>query len=73
MQLSMEYFFHSMRREMFIFISISYNYLKIKLLYCIFQTGTCALFFAAQGGFTEIVKELLNHGAPVDLPSYVRT
>ena len=35
------------------------------------QTGTCALFFAAQGGFLEIVKELLAHGAPVDLPSYV--
>ena len=36
-----------------------------------FQTGTCALFFAAQGGFLDIVKELLSHGAPVDLPSYV--
>ncbi len=35
------------------------------------QTGTCALFFAAQGGFVEIVKELLSHGAPVDLSSYV--
>ena len=35
------------------------------------QTGTCALFFSAQGGFLDIVKELLSHGAPVDLPSYV--
>jgi len=36
-----------------------------------FQTGTCALFFASQGGFLDIVKELISHGAPVDLPSYV--
>ena len=35
------------------------------------QTGTCALFFSAQGGFLEVVKELLSLGAPVDLPSYV--
>jgi len=36
-----------------------------------FQTGTCALFFASQGGFLDIVKELISNGAPVDLPSYV--
>ena len=35
------------------------------------QTGTCALFFAAQGGFLEIVKELLEKEATVDLPSQV--
>jgi hypothetical protein len=37
----------------------------------VLQTGTCALFFAAQGGFLEIVRELISHGAPVDMPSYV--
>jgi len=45
-----------------------YNLLFAVLL---FQTGTCALFFASQGGFLDIVKELISHGAPVDLPSYV--
>ena len=35
------------------------------------QTGTCALFFASQGGYLEVVRELVTHGAPVDLPSYV--
>ena len=29
------------------------------------------MFFAAQGGFLDIVKVLLDSGAPVDLPSYV--
>ena len=37
------------------------------------QTGTCALFFAAQGGFLDIVRLLLDHGVPVDIPSYVCT
>lgn len=36
-----------------------------------FQTGTCALFFAAQGGFLDIVRLLLDHSVPVDIPSYV--
>ena len=36
-----------------------------------FQTGTCALFFASQGGFLDIVKLLIDHGVPVDIPSYV--
>ena len=35
------------------------------------QTGTCALFFAAQGGFLDIVRTLIDSGAPVDLASYV--
>ena len=35
------------------------------------QTGTCALFFAAQGGFLDIVKLLLDNNVPVDIPSYV--
>ena len=39
--------------------------------YLFFQTGTCALFFAAQGGFLDIVKLLVDHGVPVDIPSYV--
>lgn len=43
------------------------KYLKSQL----FQTGTCALFFAAQGGFLDIVKLLLDSGASVDLASYV--
>ncbi|XP_019623885.1 PREDICTED: ankyrin repeat domain-containing protein 29-like [Branchiostoma belcheri] len=32
------------------------------------HTGTCALFFAAQGGFLDIVKLLLDKGAPVEHP-----
>jgi len=43
----------------------------VDLVVLSFQTGTCALFFASQGGFLDIVKELISHGAPVDLPSYV--
>ena len=35
------------------------------------QTGTCALFFAAQGGFLDIVTLLIDHSVPVDIPSYV--
>lgn len=33
------------------------------------QTGTTALFFAAQGGFLDITKILLKNGAMVDCPS----
>lgn len=36
-----------------------------------FQTGTTALFFAAQGGFVEIVRILLDNNAPVDSASVV--
>lgn len=49
------------------FICNLVKYLKSQL----FQTGTCALFFAAQGGFLDIVKLLLDSGASVDLASYV--
>ena len=35
------------------------------------QTGTSALFFAAQGGYIEIVKLLLEKGAAIDVRSYV--
>lgn len=37
----------------------------------VLQTGTCALFFAAQGGFLDIVRVLLDSGATLDLASYV--
>lgn len=37
----------------------------------VLQTGTCALFFAAQGGFLDIVRVLLDSGASLDLASYV--
>ncbi|KAL1132095.1 hypothetical protein AAG570_010053 [Ranatra chinensis] len=33
------------------------------------QTGTTALFFAAQSGYLEIAKLLIEHGSPVDNPS----
>lgn len=33
------------------------------------QTGTTALFFAAQGGFLDITKILLKAGGIVDCPS----
>lgn len=39
-------------------------------MFVILQTGTTALFFAAQGGHISIVTELLSHGADIDLPSY---
>lgn len=53
-------------------MELLYLLLKISLA-SIFshQTGTSALFFAAQGGFIDIVKELISHEAPVDVPSYV--
>lgn len=35
------------------------------------QTGTTALFFAAQGGFLDIVQLLLENDAPVDSLSVV--
>ncbi|GBP38784.1 Ankyrin repeat domain-containing protein 29 [Eumeta japonica] len=33
------------------------------------QTGTSALFFAAQGGFLEVARALLHAGAAIDAPS----
>lgn len=36
------------------------------------STGTTSLFFAAQGGYLEIVQKLLKVGAKVDTPSSVR-
>lgn len=36
------------------------------------QTGTTALFFAAQGGYLEIVQLLLDNKAPVDSMSVVK-
>lgn len=35
------------------------------------QTGTTALFFAAQGGYVDIARILLKAGAPVDCCSVV--
>lgn len=35
------------------------------------QTGTTALFFAAQGGFLEVVKILIEAGSLIDCPSIV--
>lgn len=49
---------------------MKWQQLKINHLFCFFQTGTTALFFAAQGGYVPIVTELLAHGAEIDLPSY---
>ena len=40
------------------------------LLSCV-QTGTSALFFAAQGGYLDITQILLDRRAPVDAPSEV--
>lgn len=37
--------------------------------FLISQTGTTALFFAAQGGFIDITKILLKAGATVDVAS----
>ena len=45
--------------------------IQFTYFFSVFQTGTCALFFAAQGGFLDIVKLLIDHGVPVDIPSYV--
>jgi hypothetical protein len=35
------------------------------------QTGTTALFFAAQGGYLDIAQLLLDRRVPVDAPSVV--
>lgn len=35
------------------------------------QTGSSALFFAAQGGFLDIATLLLDAGAAIDAPSMV--
>lgn len=35
----------------------------------LFQTGTTALFFAAQGGHFSVVQELLRNKGDIDLPS----
>jgi len=43
----------------------------MKVLVCCVQTGTTALFFAAQGGYLDIAQILLDRGAPVDAPSEV--
>ena len=53
------------------FVTLNNSVINVFSLPCYLQTGTCALFFSAQGGFLEVVKELLEHGAQVDLPSYV--
>lgn len=45
--------------------------LVYELIVSVFQTGTCALFFACQGGFIDVVKVLLEHNASVDLASFV--
>lgn len=37
------------------------------------QTGTTALFFAAQGGYAEIVAVLVEEGAAIDSCSIVST
>ena len=43
----------------------------IKVRVSCVQTGTTALFFAAQGGYLDIALILLDRGAPVDAPSEV--
>jgi len=43
----------------------------MKVLVCCVQTGTTALFFAAQGGYLDIAQILLDRRAPVDAPSEV--
>lgn len=53
---------------------LSLNFILLGDIFFIFfelQTGTCALFFAAQGGFLDIVRILLDSGASLDLASYV--
>lgn len=35
------------------------------------QTGTTALFFAAQAGYMDVAQLLISHRAPVDTPSVV--
>lgn len=41
------------------------------MLIFVYQTGTSALFFAAQGGFLDIATLLLDAGAAIDAPSMV--
>ena len=56
---------------LFVLYFLWYTISVVVVFYITYQTGTTALFFAAQGGFLEIVKELLEEGAQNDLPSQV--
>lgn len=49
-----------------------YSFVSSTNIVNLFQTGTTPLFFAAQGGYLDVVKYLLDHGAPVDSLSVVR-
>lgn len=49
------------------FTSLKFFFLRILFL----QTGTTALFFAAQGGFLDILILLLKEGAPINQASKV--
>ena len=71
----MDFFTHVKGNQFCLILDAIFHYMTHITIYLIspFQTGTCSLFFAAQGGFLDIVKELLAHGAQVDLPSYVST
>lgn len=53
---------------------INYRFTICFVIFCITfgsQTGTTALFFAAQGGYMDIANLLLEHGALVDSCSIV--
>lgn len=53
-----------------VWFSVFKTFFQIQCL-LFFQTGTTALFFSAQGGFTDIVNLLLENGALVNSPSIV--
>lgn len=60
-------------RRIVIYINLFYIFIKIKRLYIFFsfQTGTTALFFAAQAGHIEVAKILIRYGAYIDAASLV--
>lgn len=54
-----------------LFFSYCNKQLETNLIIFFIQTGTSALFFAAQGGYLEVAQILLEHGAEIDSPSIV--
>lgn len=44
---------------------------KKNVLFLKFQTGTTALFFAAQAGYVDVAKILVRYGARIDAASLV--
>ncbi|KAG8229926.1 hypothetical protein J437_LFUL009661 [Ladona fulva] len=47
----------------------TYPFITVAVYRSDYKTGTSALFFAAQGGFLDIARQLMDAGSPVDSES----